>query len=108
MQSRKQVVDQPPADTQGLSATITRNQLHHQQSTFDRMQQIRRTQQEVSDMIVDRSAAQDRIFDKYSEPECSVDTYRGAVNYLGSAVTHGHVERLDQRQRLYLQRKQQP
>lgn len=67
-----------------LSATITRNQLRQQQAIFDQMQQIRRTQQEVSDMIVQgyqaRSAAQDRIFDKYSEAVRGVDTYRDPVN----------------------------
>lgn len=67
-----------------LSATITRNQLRHQQAIFDQMQQIRRTQQEVSDMIVEgyqrRSAAQDRIFDKYSEALRGVDSYRDPVN----------------------------
>ncbi len=67
-----------------LSATITRNQLRNQQAIFNQMQQIRRTQQEVSDMIVKgyqaRSAAQDRIFDKYSEAVRGVDTYRDPVN----------------------------
>ncbi|MEW6721108.1 MAG: hypothetical protein AB1346_11720 [Thermodesulfobacteriota bacterium] len=67
-----------------LAATVTREQLRHQQAVFDRMQQIRRSQQEVSDMIVkgyrQRSAAQDRIFDKYSEAVRGVDTYRDPVN----------------------------
>ena len=67
-----------------LAATLTRNQLRQQQAVFNQMQQIRRTQNEVSDMIVEgyqrRSAAQDRIFDKYSESIRGVDTYRDPVN----------------------------
>ncbi|MBN1140989.1 MAG: hypothetical protein JXB25_04205 [Deltaproteobacteria bacterium] len=67
-----------------LAATITREQLRQQQAIFNRMQQIRRTQSEVDDMIMDsyqrRSAAQDRIFDNYSEAIRGVDSYRDPVN----------------------------
>jgi hypothetical protein len=67
-----------------LAATITRNQLRQQQAVFQQMQQIRRSRNEVSDMIYEgyrrRSAAQDRIFDKYSEGIRGVDTYRDPVN----------------------------
>ncbi len=67
-----------------LAATVTRDQLRQQQAVFDRMQQIRRSQSEVSDMIHEgyrrRSAAMDRVFDKYSESIRGVDTYRDPVN----------------------------
>jgi hypothetical protein len=67
-----------------LAADITRNQLRQQQAIFNRMNEIRRTQSEVSDMIAEgyqrRSAAQDRVFDKYSELIRGVDTYRDPVN----------------------------
>jgi hypothetical protein len=67
-----------------LAADITRNQLRQQQAIFSRMNEIRRTQSQVSDMIAEgyqrRSAAQDRVFDKYSEGIRGVDTYRDPVN----------------------------
>ena len=63
---------------------VTRNQLRQQQAVFQQMQQIRRSQSEVSDMIHEgyqrRSAAMDRVFDKYSESIRGVDTYRDPVN----------------------------
>jgi len=52
-----------------LTATITRDQLRQQKTIFNRMQQIRQTQLEVDDMIMDsykkRNSAYDRIFDNY-------------------------------------------
>ena len=67
-----------------LAATVTRNQLRQQQAIFNQMQQIRRTQNEISDMIHEgyqrRSAAMDRVFDKYSESIRGVDTYRDPVS----------------------------
>jgi hypothetical protein len=67
-----------------LAASITRDQLRQQQAIFNRMQQIRNSQQEVDDMIMAgyqrRSAAQDRIFEHYSEAVRGVDSYRDPVN----------------------------
>lgn len=52
-----------------LTATITRDQLRQQKTIFNRMQQIRQTQLEVDDMIMDsykkRNPTYDRIFDNY-------------------------------------------
>jgi hypothetical protein len=67
-----------------LMATITREQLRQQQAIFNRMQQIHRTQEEISDMIYEgyqkRSAAYDRIFDNYSQVLRGVETYNDPVN----------------------------
>jgi hypothetical protein len=67
-----------------LTAGITRDQLRQQRAIFNRMQQIRNSQQEVDDMIMAgyqrRSAAQDRIFEHYSEAVRGVDSYRDPVN----------------------------
>jgi hypothetical protein len=62
-----------------LSATVTREQIRQQNAIFARMQQIHRTQQETSDIIMssyrERSAAYDRIFDNYSQAVRGVETY---------------------------------
>ena len=62
-----------------LSATVAREQIHQQNAIFARMQQIHRTQQETSDIIMssyrERSAAYDRIFDNYSQTVRGVETY---------------------------------
>jgi len=67
-----------------LAATVTRDQLRHQRAIFNRMQQISKTQSEISDMIVDsyqkRSEAYDRIFDNYSEAIRGVDSYLDPIN----------------------------
>ena len=71
-------------DTIKLSATITRDQIRQQRAIFHRMQQISRTQSEISDIIMDsyekRNAAYDRIFDNYSQAIRGVDTYRDPIN----------------------------
>lgn len=67
-----------------LLATITREQLRQQEAIFQRMQQIHRTQEEISDMIYEgyqrRSAAQDHIFDNYIQGLRGVETYNDPVN----------------------------
>lgn len=67
-----------------LCAIITRENLRQQQAIFARYQQIRQTLQETSDIIwqtyQNRSASQDRIFERYSEALRGVDTYIDPVN----------------------------
>jgi hypothetical protein len=67
-----------------LSAVITREQLRQQQAIFARLQQIRRTQSETSDMMFEswqrRSQAYDRIFDNYSRSLRGVETYHDPVS----------------------------
>lgn len=67
-----------------LAAVINREQLRHQQAIFARLQQIRQTQSEISDMIWDtyqnRSKAQDRMFESYSQAFRGVETYVDPVN----------------------------
>ena len=68
-----------------LSATLAREQIRQQNAIFARMQQIHRTEQETSDIIMDsyrkRSAALDRIFDNYSQ------TIRGVQAYTDPATS---------------------
>lgn len=67
-----------------LCAVITRENLQHQQAIFARYQQIRNTLSETSDIIwqtyQNRSASQDRIFERYSQALRGVDTYVDPVN----------------------------
>ncbi len=67
-----------------LAAVITREQLRQQQAIFDRLNQIRQTQSETSDMLFEswqkRSAAYDRIFDNYSQSLRGVETYSDPVS----------------------------
>jgi hypothetical protein len=62
-----------------LSATVTRDQIRQQNAIFARMQEIHRTQERTSDLIVksyqERSAAYDRIFDNYDQTIRGVETY---------------------------------
>ena len=62
-----------------LSATVTRDQIRQQNAIFARMQEIHRTQEQTSDMIVnsyrERSATYDRIFEKYDQTIRGVETY---------------------------------
>jgi hypothetical protein len=62
-----------------LSASVTRDQIRQDNAIFARMQEIHRTQQQTSDLIVksyeERSAAYDRIFDNYDQ------SIRGVENY---------------------------
>jgi hypothetical protein len=67
-----------------LAAVVTREQLRHQQAIFARMRQIRETQGEISDMIWDtyqnKSKAQDRMFESYTQAFRGVETYVDPVN----------------------------
>jgi hypothetical protein len=62
-----------------LSATLTRDQISQQNAIFARMQEIHRTQEQTSDMIVNsyrqQSAAYDHIFENYDQSIRGVETY---------------------------------
>jgi hypothetical protein len=62
-----------------LCAVVTREHLRQQQAIFARYQQIHKTLEECNDIIwqtyQNRSAAQDRMFDGYSQALRGVDTY---------------------------------
>jgi hypothetical protein len=79
-------VDNPrwTVDNIRLAAIINREQLRHQQAIFARLRQIRETQSEISDIVwqayKDRSQAQDRMFDNYTQALRGVDTYVDPVN----------------------------
>jgi len=77
-----------------LGATLTRDQLRQQQAIFNRMQQIHRTQEEVSDMIYEgyqrRSAAYDHIFDNYIQSLRGLQTYADPVNQLNVELPTGY------------------
>jgi hypothetical protein len=70
-----------------LSAVITREQLRHQQAIYARLQQIRQTMTEVSDMtwqaFQNRSAAQDRAFENYTQ------AFRGVATYIDPNTNRG-------------------
>jgi len=67
-----------------LCAIVTREQLRQQQAIFARYQQIRKTLEECNDIIwqtyQNRSAAQDRMFDNYTQALRGVDTYVDPIN----------------------------
>ena len=67
-----------------LCAIVTREKLRQQQAIFARYQQIHKTLEETNDIIwqtyENRSAAQDRMFDNYSQALRGVDTYVDPVN----------------------------
>ena len=67
-----------------LCAIVTREKLRQQQAIFARYQQIRKTLEETNDIIwqtyQNRSAAQDRMFDSYSQAYRGVETYVDPVN----------------------------
>ncbi|NTV81042.1 MAG: hypothetical protein HGA24_06430 [Candidatus Aminicenantes bacterium] len=67
-----------------LAAVINREQLRHQQAIFARLRQIRETQSEISDMIWEtyqnKSQAQDRMFESYTQALRGVETYVDPVN----------------------------
>ena len=62
-----------------LCAVVTREQLRQQQAIFARYQQIHKTLEECNDIIwqtyESRSAAQDRMFESYSQALRGVDSY---------------------------------
>jgi hypothetical protein len=67
-----------------LCAIVTREKLRQQQAIFARYQQIHKTLEETNDIIwqtyQNKSAAQDRMFDSYSQAFRGVDTYVDPVN----------------------------
>jgi hypothetical protein len=67
-----------------LCALVTREKLRQQQAIFARYQQIHKTLEECNDIIwqtyQNKSAAQDRMFDSYSQALRGVDTYVDPVN----------------------------
>ncbi len=67
-----------------LCALVTREQLQQQQAIFARYRQIHQTLEECSDIVwqtlQNKSAADDRIFDSYSQALRGVDTYVDPVN----------------------------
>jgi len=78
-----------------LAAVINREQLRHQQAIFARLQQIRQTQSEISDMIWEtyqnRSKAQDRMFESYTQALRGVETYVDPVNSRNVELPSGFV-----------------
>jgi hypothetical protein len=62
-----------------LCAIVTREQLRQQQAIFARYQQIHKTLEETNDIIwqtyQNKNAADDRMFDNYSQALRGVDTY---------------------------------
>jgi hypothetical protein len=77
-----------------FAATITRQQIREQQAIFARMQEMRRSQTEVSDIIADvyrdRDQSQNRIFERYSETIRSVESYHDPINGLQVELPGGH------------------
>jgi hypothetical protein len=67
-----------------LAAVINREALRQQQAIFARLQQIRQTMTETSDIInqtlANRSSVQDRMFENYSQALRGVDTYVDSGN----------------------------
>ncbi len=77
-----------------LCAIVTRDKLRRQQEIFARYQQIRKTLQECDDIIMqtyeNRSASQDRMFDKYTQVNRGVETYIDPVNNLNVNIPTGY------------------
>jgi hypothetical protein len=77
-----------------LCAIVTREQLRQQQAIFARYQQIHKTLEECNDIIwqtyQNRSAAQDRMFDNYSQALRGVDTYVDPVNNWNVEIPVGY------------------
>jgi hypothetical protein len=77
-----------------LCALVTREKLRQQQAIFARYQQIHKTLEECNDIIwqtyQNRSAAQDRMFDSYSQALRGVDTYVDPVNNMNIELPTGY------------------
>jgi hypothetical protein len=77
-----------------LCAIVTREKLRQQQAIFARYQQIHKTLEECNDIIwqtyQNRSAAQDRMFDSYSQALRGVDTYVDPVNNMNIELPTGY------------------
>ncbi len=67
-----------------LCAVVTRKKIRQQQAIIARYQQIHKSLEECNDMVWQayrkRSAAQDRMFDNYSQAMRGVDTYVDPIN----------------------------
>ncbi len=77
-----------------LCAIVTRDKLRQQQEIFARYQQIHKTLQECDDIIMqtyeNRSASQDRMFDKYTQVNRGVETYIDPVNNRNVNIPTGY------------------
>jgi hypothetical protein len=77
-----------------LCALVTREQIRQQQAIFARYQQIHQTLEECNDIIwqtfQNKSAAEDRMFQGYSEALRGVDTYRDPVNNVNVELPTGY------------------
>jgi hypothetical protein len=77
-----------------LCAIVTREQLRQQQAIFARYQQIHKTLEECNDIIwqtyQNRSAAQDRMFDHYSQALRGVDRYVDPINNWNIDIPTGY------------------
>jgi len=77
-----------------LSAVITRDQINQQNAIFARMQEIHRTQQETSDLIVksyqQQSAAYDHIFENYDQSIRGVETYTDPDSHSKVELPYGY------------------
>ncbi len=70
-------------DCTRLTATCARNMLRQQQAIFNQMQQIRNTQSEISDMIMDgwekRNAVMDGVYNRFSDYMRSSERYHDPI-----------------------------
>ncbi len=77
-----------------LAAVITNEQLRQQKAIFQRLDQIRQSQSEMSDELFAswqrRSQAQDRIFDRYSQSIRGVETYSDPMSSRQVELPHGY------------------
>jgi hypothetical protein len=77
-----------------LCAIVTREKLRQQQAIFARYQQIHQTLEECNDIIwqtfQNKSAAEDRMFQGYSEALRGVDTYLDPVNNVNIELPTGY------------------
>lgn len=77
-----------------LCAIVTREKLRQQQAIFGRYQQIHKTIEECDDIIwqtcQNRSAAEDQMFDNYSQALRGVETYVDSVNNWNVEIPVGY------------------
>jgi hypothetical protein len=77
-----------------LCALVTREKLRQQQAIFARYQQIHQTLEECNDIIWqtfrNKSAAEDRMYQSYSEALRGVDTYVDPVNNVNVELPTGY------------------
>jgi hypothetical protein len=77
-----------------LCAVVTREQLRQQQAIFARYQQIHQTLEECNDIIwqtfQNKNAAEDRMYQSYSEALRGVDTFVDPVNNINVELPLGY------------------